>query len=133
MYNMFILLKAEIFFRQSFSSYIGAILRELFIKLQNQNIFQISKKTSLISDIFSFRRCIIYVYTSTVFKGMGEGAGRGCPTPPPSCILQNCVFVHRSVFRLLSLLPIYSLSFTKPKSETQKLNESPSRKTGFLP
>ena len=50
----------------------------------------------------------------------GGGEGGGLVAPPPSRILQKCVFLHGSVFRLSSLLPIYSLPFIKPQSGNQR-------------
>ena len=50
----------------------------------------------------------------------GGGGGGGLVAPPPSRILQKCVFMHGSVFRLSSLLPIYSLPFIKPQSGNQR-------------
>ena len=87
-------------------------------KVANQNNFNYLKRI-LFSDKFSFQRCIICLCLW------------GCRAPPPSCILQKCVFMHGSVF-LSSLLPVYSLSFSKPQSGNQKLNDPPSRKIAFL-
>ena len=60
------------------------------------------------------------------------GAGRGFPAPPPSCILQKCVFMHGSVFGLSSSFPYVVSLLLNPSLGTMKLSKSPSRKTGFL-